>query len=230
MAKLPSPYARMSEAHEGGQIGAQPGVNKVVKNTYMLLGLTLCFSSGMAWLSMSAGVAPVGPIVSLLVSLGLLFALNAARNSVWALPLVFAFTGFFGFTLGPMLSVYLANPALTSILMSALAYTAFIFFGLSAYVVVSKKDFSFLGGFVFVGLLVLFGASLLALFFDISGLNLAISAAAVLLASALILFDTSRIIRGGETNYVMATVSLYLDIYMLFVHLLNLLTAFGRDD
>ncbi|MCY4473142.1 MAG: Bax inhibitor-1 family protein [Kistimonas sp.] len=206
------------------------GVSKVVRDTYALLGMTLLFSAAMAWFASSTGATLVSPLFSLLISIGLLFALNALRNSVWALPLVFAFTGFFGYTLGPVLSVYLANPALTSVLMTTLACTALIFFGLSAYVFTSGKDFSFLQGFVFTGLLVLLGVSLLGLVFDISGFTLVVSAAAVLLASALILFDTSRIIRGGETNYVMATVSLYLDIYMLFVHLLNLLTAFSRED
>ena len=226
MAQSPSPYVR----EQATQPDLDISVNKVIKNTYMLLGMTLLFSAGTAWFSMSIGAGFVNPIMSLVISLGLLFGLNAARNSIWALPLVFAFTGFFGYTLGPVLSVYLSNPALSGILMSALAYTAFIFFGLSAYVFVSKKDFSFLRGFVFTGLLVLLGASVLGFFVDISGLSLAISAGAVLLASALILFDTSRIIRGGETNYIMATVSLYLDIYMLFIHLLNLLTALSGDD
>ncbi|MCL6268808.1 Bax inhibitor-1/YccA family protein [Sansalvadorimonas sp. 2012CJ34-2] len=226
MAQSPSPYVR-EQAVQGG-LGIN--VNKVIKNTYMLLGMTLLFSAAMAWVSMSIGAGFMSPILSLVISLGLLFAVQAARNSIWALPLVFAFTGFFGFNFGPLLSVYLANPALSEILMTALGSTAFIFFGLSAYVMVSKKDFSFLRGFVFVGLLVLVGASLVSLFVDMSGLSLAISAGAVLLASALILFDTSRIIHGGETNYIMATVSLYLDIYMLFIHLLNLLTALsGRD-
>lgn len=229
MEQLPS-SARAAVAQPGAGTGVDLGINKVVRNTYALLGMTLLFSAGTAWLSSASGASPVSPLLSLLVSIGLLFALNSLRNSVWALPLVFAFTGFFGYTLGPVLSVYMADPALTSILMTALASTALIFFSLSAYVFTSGKDFSFLRGFVFSGLLVLFGASLLGLFFDISGLSLVISAAAVLLASALILFDTSRIIRGGETNYVMATVSLYLDIYMLFIHLLNLLTAFSRDD
>ncbi len=226
MAQSPSPYVREQAAQSGLDIN----VNKVIKNTYMLLGMTLLFSAAMAWLSASTGIGFISPIISLVVSLGLLFAVNAARNSIWALPLVFAFTGFFGLTFGPILSIYLANPALTEILMTALASTAFIFFGLSAYAMVSKKDFSFLRGFVFMGLMVLIGVAVLGFFVDMSAYSLAISAGAVLLASALILFDTSRIIHGGETNYVMATVSLYLDIYMLFMHLLNLLTALsGRD-
>jgi modulator of FtsH protease len=204
--------------------------NKVLRNTYMLLSMTLVFSAATSALAIAMNVQPIHWLLAIAGMLGLLFAVTKARNSVWALPLVFAFTGFLGFNAGPMINMYLALPNGAEIVTSALGYTAFIFVALSAYTLVSKKDFSFLGGFLFVGLLVIIAASLVGLFVEISGLHLAISAAAVLVFSGLILYDTSRIIHGGETNYVMATVALYLDIYNLFMHLLMLLGFMGGDD
>jgi len=143
---------------------------------------------------------------------------------------VFALTGFMGMTLGPILSLYLAMPNGDQLVMQALGATAFIFFALSAYALVSRKDFSFMGGFLFVGLLVAFLAGLAALFFNMPALSLAVSAAFVLLASGLILYQTSAIVNGGETNYIMATVTLYVSLYNLFLSLLHLLRAFSGDD
>ncbi len=206
--------------------------NKVIRNTYMLLSMTLIFSAAMAGVAMLIQVpfmvAFAGDIVALLL---LWFVLPRYRNSAAALPLTFIFTGLLGFGLGPMLNHYVA--ALSNgveLIMTATAGTGAIFLGLSGYVMTSRKDFSFLGGYVFVGIIVAILASIGAMIFNIPSLSLAVSAMMILLMSAAILFDTSRIIQGGETNYVMATISLYLDILILFQHLLHLLAVFAGDD
>ena len=166
----------------------------------------------------------------LLVAIGLLFAINRMRNSVWGIVLVFAFTGFMGFSIGPIISYYMASTGGSQIVMTALGMTGLVFFSLSGYTLVTKKDFSFMSGFLMTGLWVVFGSMILMLVgglfgWHVPGLHLAISAAVVILMSGLILFDTSRILHGGETNYVMATVSLYLSIYNIFQSLLILLGA-----
>jgi modulator of FtsH protease len=166
----------------------------------------------------------------MLVGFGLLFAVNATADSGKGIFMIFAFTGVMGASIGPMLNYYLAMPNGPEYVMQALGGTALVFFGLSAYALTTRKDFSYMGGFLFVGLLVAVVASIANIFLGIPALSLTVSAAIVLIMSGLILFDTSRIINGGETNYIRATVSLYLDIYNLFIHLLHLLTAFGGDD
>jgi modulator of FtsH protease len=204
-------------------------VNRVLRNTYMLLGMTLGWSALIAGVTMALNVPYPGPIIVLAGFFGLLFAVHKTANSVWGLFWVFAFTGFLGFTLGPILSMYLnlANgPALVT---SALATTAAAFVGLSAYAVVTRKDFSFLQGFLVVGFFVLMGAVLLSLFMDLSGFHTAISAGFVLFASAAILWQTSAIVRGGETNYLLATVLLYTSIYNLFLSLLHIFGVMGDD-
>jgi modulator of FtsH protease len=205
-------------------------VNKVIKNTYLLLGMTLLFSTATAGAAILTNAAPMHWLLSLGGSIGLLFAVMAARNSAMALPLVFAFTGFFGYAMGPTINMYLSIPNGAEIVTTSLGLTALIFFSLSAYALTSKKDFSFLGGFLFVGLIVIILASIAGMFFSVPGMHLAISAAAVMIFSGYILYDTSQIIHGGQTNYVMATVSLYLDIVNLFMHLLHLVAAFTGDD
>ncbi len=206
-------------------------VNKVVKNTYMLLGMTLLFSTATAGFAVLSHAAPMHWLLSLAGTFGLLFGVMFTRNSPMALPMVFAFTGFVGYSIGPTISAYLSIPNGAEIVTTALGMTALIFLSLSAYALTTKKDFSFLGGFLFVGLIVAIVASLIGMFFEIPGLQLAVSAAMVLIFSGYILYDTSRIINGGETNYVMATVSLYLDILNLFMALLHLVGAFtGSDD
>ncbi|WP_426417719.1 Bax inhibitor-1/YccA family protein [Aestuariirhabdus sp. LZHN29] len=204
--------------------------NKVIRNTYMLLSMTLVFSALTSTVAVLMNAPAVHWILSLVIMIGLLFAVSKARNSVWALPLVFLFTGYMGYQLGPIISMYLSLPNGGNIVTSALGMTGLIFFALSGYALTTRKDFSFMRGFLFVGLLVLIAAILVGMFFSISGMQLAISVMAVLLFSGFILYDTSNIIHGGETNYVMATVALYLSIYNLFIHLLHLVGVFGGDD
>lgn len=204
--------------------------NKLLRNTYSLLAMTLVFSATTAGLSMAFNLPHPGLILTLIGYFGLLFLTAKLRNSVWGLASVFALTGFMGFTLGPIVNAYLGLPNGHEIVMQALGGTGIIFFALSAYAVKSQKDFSFMGGFLFVGILVAFLAGLAAVFFEMPGLSLAVSAMFVLLMAGLILFETSQIVNGGETNYIMATVTLYVSIYNLFTSLLHLLGAFGGDD
>ena len=204
--------------------------NKVLRNTYMLLSMTLLFSAATAGVSMAMGLGQGAGLILLLVGFGLLFVVNRTADSSTGLIMVFAFTGVMGASIGPMLNYYLALPNGPGLVLQALGGTALVFFGLSAYALTTRKDFSYMGGFLFVGLLVAVVASIANIFLGIPALSLTISAAVVMIMSGLILFDTSRIINGGETNYIRATVSLYLDIYNLFIHLLHLLTALSGDD
>jgi modulator of FtsH protease len=204
--------------------------NTVLRNTYILLGLTLLFSAATAGWAMVSGAAPLNPIITLVGYFGLLFATSALRNSGWGLLCVFALTGFMGYTLGPILNHYIHGFSNGSELVAmSLGATGLIFFALSGYALISRKDFSFMAGFLMVGLIVAFLASLGAMFFHIPGLMLAVSAMFVLLSSAVILFQTSSIIHGGETNYIMATVTLYVSLYNIFISLLNILGAFGGN-
>ena len=205
--------------------------NKVLRNTYMLLSMTLLFSGATAGMSMAMDLPHPGMILTLVGYFGLLWATSALRNSAWGILAVFALTGFMGLTLGPIISQYLtmfSNGG--QLVMTALGGTGAIFLGLSGYAVTTKKDFSFLGGFVVVGVLVAFLAGLGAALFQIPALSLAVSAAFVLLMSALILWETSNIIQGGEDNYIMATVGLFVAIFNLFTSLLHLLGAFAGED
>ncbi|EHQ57333.1 FtsH-interacting integral membrane protein [gamma proteobacterium HIMB55] len=204
--------------------------NKVLKNTYMLLGMTLAFSAVTAGISMALNLPAFMGLVFSLIGFALLFVVNRMADSAKGLPAIFAFTGVMGAGLGPLLNAYLAMPGGPQLVMQSLAGTAFIFFGLSAYALQSKRDFSFMTGFLFAGLIVAIVAMIANIFLGIPALSLTISAAVVMIMSGLILVDTSRIINGGETNYIRATVGLYLNIYNLFVHLLHLLGAFGGDD
>lgn len=204
--------------------------NRVLRNTYLLLSLTLAFSAVVAGTSMALGLPHPGILITLVGYFGLLFLTTKFRNSGLGIACVFALTGFMGYTLGPILSHYLSLPNGGQVVMMAMGGTAAIFLGLSAYVLTTRKDFSFMGGFLMVGILVAFLAGLGAIFFQMPGLSLAVSAMFVLLMSGLILFETSNIIHGGETNYVMATVSLYVTIYNLFTSLLQLLGVMGGDD
>lgn len=203
--------------------------NKLLRNTYTLLAMTLVFSALTAGVSMAMNFPHMG-LLTLVGYFGLLFVTTKLRNSVWGIVSVFALTGFMGLTLGPMLNFYLSTPNGGEMVMQALGGTGLIFFALSAYAINTKKDFSFMGGFLMVGILVAFLAGLGAFFFNMPGLSLAVSAMFVLLMSGLILYQTSEIIHGGETNYIMATVTLYVTIYNLFTSLLHLLYAFSGDD
>lgn len=205
-------------------------INKVLKNTYMLLSMTLAFSAVTAGISMSMGLPHGAALIMTLAAFGLLFVVNKKADQASGIYWIFAFTGLMGASLGPMLNHYAAMPGGPSLIMQALGGTALIFFALSGYALTSKKDFSFMGGFLMVGLIVALVAGIANIFFQIPALSLAVSAAVIMIMSGLILFDTSRIIHGGETNYIRATVSLYLNIYNIFVHLLSLLGVFGNDD
>ncbi|MDD7804004.1 MAG: Bax inhibitor-1/YccA family protein [Endozoicomonas sp. (ex Botrylloides leachii)] len=198
-------------------------INKVLRNTYMLLGMTLLFSAATAGIAMAMNISQMAALVLSLVGFGLLFVVNKTADSEKGIIAVFAFTGVLGAALGPMLNHYLTLSNGPQLIMQALGGTAVVFFALSAYALTSRKDFSFMGGFLFVGMIVALIASIALMFFHAPAAQMALSAGIVLLMSGLILFDTSRIIHGGETNYIRATVSLYLDIYNLFIHLLALL-------
>lgn len=205
--------------------------NKVIRNTYALLSATLLFSALTAGLSMAMDLPHPGLIVTLVGYFGLLFLTTHFRNSAIGLLCVFGLTGFMGLTLGPILNAYIGHYANgTELVMTALGGTGITFVGLSAYALTTRKDFSFLGGMLGAGILVAFLAGLGAIFFDIPGLSLAVSSMFVVLMAGLILFQTSEIIHGGETNYIMATVTLYVSIYNLFTSLLQLLGVFGGDD
>ena len=205
--------------------------NKVLKNTYMLLGMTLAFSAVTAGIAIALGLTHMMALVLMLIGFGLLFVVNKMADTAKGLPAIFAFTGVMGASLGPMLSYYLSMSGGPALVMQALGGTAIVFFGLSAYALTTRKDFSYLGGFLMVGLIVAVVAMIANIFLAIPALSLTISAAVVMIMSGLILFDTSRIVNGGETNYIRATVSLYLNIYNLFIHLLHLLTVLtGGDD
>lgn len=203
--------------------------NKVIRSTYQLLSMTLIFSAFAAYLSIamqaSQGMGLVATIAAIVM---LWFVLPRTANSATGIPVIFAITGLLGFGIGPMVAYYLSvNP---SIVMTALGGTGIIFLGLSGYALTTRKDFSFMGGFLMVGMLVIIGASLLNLFLGIPALSLTVSAAVIMIMSGFILYETSSIIHGGETNYIMATASLFLSIINLFQALLHLLGALGGDD
>jgi modulator of FtsH protease len=213
----------------GRSQSAAMSTNKVVKNTYMLLSMTLAFAALTAGVSMSLNLPHPGLIITLVGYFGLLFLTTKFRDSGLGLLFVFGLTGFMGYTLGPILNAYLALPNGSQVVMMAMGGTAAIFLALSGYVMTTRKDFSFMGGFLMVGILVAFLAGLGAIFFEMPGLSLAVSAMFVLLMSGLILYETSNIIHGGETNYIMATVTLFVSIFNLFTSLLHLL-GFASND
>jgi modulator of FtsH protease len=202
--------------------------NKVIRNTYILLSMTLIFSGFTAFIGVASGIGHGAALVADIVAIALLwFVLPRTANSAAGIPVIFAFTGLLGFGLGPVLNYYLSvNP---SIVMTALGGTGVIFLGLSGYALTTRKDFSFLGGFVMVGMLVVLAAAILNIFLGIPALFLAVNAAIVMIMSAFILWETSTLIHGGETNYIMATAGLFLSIINLFQALLHLLGAFNND-
>ncbi|MDB5980459.1 MAG: rane protein YccA family [Pseudomonas sp.] len=204
-------------------------VSRVLRNTYGLLAITLAFSGVMAYIAQQMHVAYPNVIVVLVGFYGLFFLTNKLRDSAWGLVSTFALTGFMGYLLGPILNRYLGMQGGAEVVSSAFAMTALVFGGLSAYVLITRKDMSFLGGFITAGFFVLLGATLASMFFRISGLQLAISAGFVLFSSVCILFQTSAIIQGGERNYIMATISLYVSIYNLFISLLQLFGLMGNS-
>jgi len=205
------------------------GTHKVLRNTYALLALTLLFSAATAATSAALSLPHPGLLLTLAGFFGLLFLTTRLRNSAWGVLSVFGLTGFMGYTLGPVLNNYLSLANGHQVVMLAMGGTAAIFLALSAYALISRRDFSFMGGFLLAGLVAAFLVGLGALFIDVPALSLTVSAAFVLLMGGLILFETSRIVHGGETNYVMATVSLYVSIYNLFASLLAII-GFGITD
>ncbi len=205
--------------------------NKVLKNTYLLLSMTLLFSALTAWASMYFNLPSLSPVVTIIGYLGLLFLTTKFSDRSLGLVFVFALTGFMGLTLGSTISYYTQTFSNgNELVMTALGGTGAIFLGLSGYALTTRKNFSFMSGFLMVGILVAFLAGLGAVLFSIPALSLAVSAMFILLMSGMILFQTSEIIHGGETNYILATVSLYVSIYNLFLSLLQILGVFGGDD
>jgi len=204
--------------------------NKVIRNTYTLLSMTLLFSAMVAGVSMTLNLPHPGILLTLGGYFGLLFLTSKFRDSALGLAFVFALTGFMGYTLGPILNAYMALPNGGQMVMTAMGASGIIFLSLSVYALTSRKNFSFMGGFLMAGILVAFLAGLGAIFFSMPGISLAVSAMFVLLMSGLILYETSNIIHGGETNYIMATVTLYVAIFNLFTSLLHLLGFMNGDD
>ena len=204
--------------------------NKVIRNTYTLLSMTLLFSALAAGVSLALNLPHPGLLLTLGGYFGFLFLTAKFRDSTLGLAFVFALTGFMGYTLGPVLSAYLAVPNGGQVVMTAMGATGVIFLGLSAYALTTRQDFSFMGGFLMVGILVAFLAGLGAVLFDMPGLSLAVSAMFVLLMAGLILYETSNIIHGGESNYIMATVTLYVSIFNMFTSLLHLLGFMNGEE
>ena len=205
--------------------------NKVLKNTYALLAITLLFSALTAFISMQIEMPAFMPLVASFGALGLIWlVLPRTANSAAGLIVVFAITGLLGLGLGPILNKYLALSNGSQLIMTSLGGTGVIFFALSGYALVSRRDFSFMGGMLFAGMVLVVIAALANIFMEIPALSLAISAVVILIMSGFILYDTSRIVNGGETNYIMATVGLYLSLYNIFVNLLALLGVMSGDD
>ena len=206
-------------------------INRTLRNTYQLLSATLLFSGLMAYLSMYLRLPYFGLLITLGGYFGLLFLVTRLRNSAFGILAVFALTGFMGLTLGPIVGAYTTSFSNGAELVGmAMSGTAVIFLSLSVYAITSQKDFSFMSGFLTAGIVVAFLAGIAAYFFQMPALSLAVSSAFILLMSGLILYETSNIIHGGETNYIMATVTLYISIYNLFLSLLHLLGVFSGDD
>jgi modulator of FtsH protease len=218
----------VERGHAGAVIPDQ--AQRVLRNTYALLSMTLLFSAAVAAAGVAFKLPAPGLVITLVGYFGLLFAVHKLQNSGWALPAVFGLTGFMGYTLGPVLAKTLALPGGAQTIVLALAATGATFLALSAYVINSKRDFSFMGGFLFAGMVIAILAGLGAMFFQVPALGLAVSAMVALLSAGLILFETSRIVNGGETNYVLATVGLYVSIFNLFTSLLSLFGFGGSDD
>jgi len=204
--------------------------SRVLRNTYALLSLTLLFSAGVAAMSAAAQWPAPGILLTLAGYFGLLFAVYRLKNSAWALLAVFGLTGFMGYTLGPLLAKVMTLPGGGQVVALALAATGAVFLALSAWVLTTRRDFSFMGGYLFAGMVVALLAGLAAVFLQVPLLGLVVTAMVALLSAGLILVETSRIVHGGETNYVLATVGLYVSIFNLFASLLSLFGLGGSDE
>ncbi len=202
----------------------------VLRNAYALLSMTLLFSAAVAAAALALQLPAPGIVLTLVGYVGLLYSIHRLQNSAWALPSVFGLTGFMGYTLGPLLAKSLALPAGAQIVMLALAATGATLLALSAWALTAKRDFSLMGGFLFAGMLIALLAALGAAFFQMPTLGLVVSAIVALLSAGLILFETSRIVHGGETNYVLATVGLYVAVFNLFTSLLSLFGSGNSDE
>ena len=213
----------------GARADESTNSHRVLRNAYALLSMTLLFSAAVAAASVALRLPAPGILLTLVGYFGLLYAVHRLQNSAWALPAVFGLTGFMGYTLGPLLAKSLALPAGAQIVMMALAATGATFLALSAWALTAKRDFSFMGGFLFAGMVIALLSALGAVFFQLPTLGLVVSAMVALLSAGLILFETSRIVHGGETNYVLATVGLYVSVFNLFTSLLGLF-GFGSSD
>lgn len=211
--------------------GAGIEINKVLRNTYLLLSMTLLFSGLTAAISMALNMPPMTYLISVIGGMVIaMFVLPRFANSPAGIGIVFLVTGMLGFGLGPMLSMYASLPNGGNIIMLSLGGTGVIFMGLSAYVLATRKDFSFLGGFLMVGFLLVLVAAVANIFLQMPVMSLMISSVVILIMSGFILYDTSRIIHGGETNYILATIGLYMTIFNIFISLLQLLGIMGGDD
>jgi modulator of FtsH protease len=217
-------------AGTGADRVAVDSTRRVLRNTYALLSMTLLFSAAVAAASVAFAWPAPGLLLMLAGSFGLLFAVHRLKDSAWALAAVFALTGFLGYSLGPVLARSLALPGGAQVVTMALAATGATFLALSGWALASKRDFSFMGGFLFAGMVIALLAGLAAVFFEMPALGLAVSAMVALLSAGLILFETSQIVNGGERNYVLATVGLYLSIFNLFTSLLSLFGLGGADE
>ncbi|WP_129777516.1 Bax inhibitor-1/YccA family protein [Peristeroidobacter soli] len=224
MASYPSSVASTTR-------GSALATNKVLRNTYLLLAATLGFSALTAGVAMVLNLAPISPWITLIVYFGLLFGVAKTENSSWGLLFIFLLTGFLGFTLGPIVNAYLKFlPNGAQVVTTALGITAATFVGLSAYAIKSERDFSFMGGFLTVGIIGAFLLGLVAMIFQLSTLSLVVSGVFVIAMAGMMLYQTSAIIHGGETNYIRATLTLYVSIYNMFMSLLHLLGAASSDD
>jgi modulator of FtsH protease len=205
-------------------------VNRVLRNTYLLLSLTLLFSAACSWYAMSINARPVGIFILLVGMFGLYFLTYATRKSGWGILSIFAYTGFMGYVLGPILNMYIKGFSNgPQIIITALGATGVVFVGLSAYTLISRKNFSYLGGAIAIGALLAFLVGIGAALFNLPMLQLMVSGAFALISAGYILFTTSSIINGGERNYILATVTLYVAIFNLFVSLLNILGALSGN-
>lgn len=220
--------AQTADGFTTTRAGLSVQAHKVLRNTYLLLSATLAFSALMAFVSSQMNIGMIPWWAHLAGFFGLLFAVEKTKNSALGIVFTFALTGFMGFVIGPLLRLYAANVGSEPIILS-LGGTALIFFALSAVALITKRDFGFMGKFLMVGLLVAFVAAIGNIFFQIPALSLAISAVFLVLSSGVILWETSRIVHGGETNYISATVTLFVQLYNIFISLLNLISAFSSD-
>ena len=205
--------------------------NKVLRNTYMLLSMTLLFSGFTAALSVFLNMPPMTYLISVIGGMVIaMFVLPRFAESTAGIGIVFLITGLLGFGLGPVLTMYASLPNGGNIITLSLGGTGVIFMGLSAYALATKKDFSFLGGFLMVGFLLVLLAAVANIFLQIPAMSLMISSVVIMIMSGFILYDTSRIIHGGETNYILATIGLYMTIFNIFISLLQILGIMGNDD